>query len=38
MLPMPAPSNVALISQGPEVWRPKAMAFLRANGYLELKP
>ena len=27
-----------LFTQDPEVWRPKAMAFLRANGYLDLKP
>ena len=26
-----------LFTQDPEVWRPKAMAFLRANGYSELK-
>ena len=27
----------SLFTQDPEVWRPKALAFLRANGYSELK-
>lgn len=26
-----------LFTQDPEVWRPKALSFLRANGYPELK-
>jgi hypothetical protein len=26
-----------LFTQDPEVWRPRAMAFLRANGYPEFK-
>ena len=34
---MPVPARVTRITQDPEVWRPKALAFLRANGYLEPK-